>query len=80
MIDRLLNLLLVKRDELGTLLLLGTNLFLATLALIVSQIVAETLFLSAYGGDVLVYIYMVKSTDEATGGRLKTIKKMAILK
>jgi AAA family ATP:ADP antiporter len=68
MIDRLLNLLLVKRDELGTLLLLGTNLFLATLALIVSQIVAETLFLSAYGGDVLVYIYMVNGVGAVAAG------------
>ncbi len=75
MIDRLLNLLLVKRDELGTLLLLGANLFLATLALIVSQIVAETLFLSAYGGDVLIYVYMVNGVGAvaagATYGRLQ---------
>jgi len=68
MIDRLLNMLLVKRDELGTLLLLGANLFLATLALIVSQIVAETLFLSAYGGDVLVYIYMVNGVGAVAAG------------
>ena len=68
MTQRLLNLLLVKRDELGTLLLLGSNLFLATLALIVSQIVAETLFLSAYGGDVLVYIYMVNGVGAVAAG------------
>jgi hypothetical protein len=49
MIDRLLNLLLVKRDELGTLLLLGTNLFLATLALIVSHGVGAVAAGSAYG-------------------------------
>jgi AAA family ATP:ADP antiporter len=68
MLDRLLNLLLVKRDELGTLLLLGANLFLATLALIVSQIVAETLFLSAYGGDVLIYVYMVNGVGAVAAG------------
>ncbi len=66
--DRLFNLLLVKRDEVGPLLLLGANLFLATLALIVSQIVAETLFLSAYGGDVLVYIYMINGVGAVIAG------------
>jgi AAA family ATP:ADP antiporter len=66
--DRLLNLLLVKREEVGPLLLLGANLFLATLALVVSQIVAETLFLSAYGGDVLVYIYMVNGVGAVAAG------------
>jgi len=66
--DRILNMLLVKRDEVGPLLLLGANLFLATLALIVSQIVAETLFLSAYGGDVLVYVYMVNGVGAVAAG------------
>ncbi len=68
MIGRLLDLLLIKREELGILLLLGANLFLATLALIVSQIVAETLFLSAYGGDVLIYIYMVNGVGAVAAG------------
>lgn len=68
--DRLLDLLLVKRDELGLLLLLGGNMFLATLALVVSQIVAETLFLSAYGGDVLIYVYMVNGIGAVLAGSL----------
>ncbi|MCP4287228.1 MAG: hypothetical protein GY792_22765 [Gammaproteobacteria bacterium] len=66
--NRLLDLLLIKREEVGPLLLLGSNLFLATLALIVSQIVAETMFLSAYGGDVLVYIYMVNGVGAVAAG------------
>lgn len=66
--ERLLNLLLVKPEELPLLLLLGANLFLATLTLIVSQIVSETLFLSTYGGDVLIYVYMVNGIGAVVAG------------
>lgn len=66
--DRFLDLFLVRREEVPLLVLLGANVFFSINSLIVSQIVAESLFLSAYDSDVLVYMYGASGLSAAIAG------------
>ena len=68
--EKFLDLFLIRSDEVGLLVLLGANVFFSIHSLIISQIVGESLFLSAYDRTVLAYMYGAAGLSAAIAGTL----------
>lgn len=68
--EKFLDLFLIRSYEVGLLVLLGANVFFSIHTLIISQIVGESLFLSAYDRTVLAHMYGAAGLSAVIAGTL----------